>query len=124
MQICIEICIITGALYSKCVSVIEMPLSFCRMPKTALEAKEWERRLKLFALRQFEFGRGQAPPTNSIWAKKKAKILKCPVMKGTVNLFGEHIKCSCGYHPKEVSGLQLLLLIKHTFVKQDTIYIY
>ena len=46
MQICIEICIITGALYSKCVSVIEMPLSFCRMPKTALEAKEWERKLK------------------------------------------------------------------------------
>ena len=77
---------------------------FSRMPKTGLQAHEWERRLKLFALGKFEFKRGHAPPTGSIWAKKREKIVKCPLKKGArVDVFGKKLACTCGYHQQAVS---------------------
>ena len=81
-------------------------LLFCLfriMPKTGLEAKEWERRLRLFAQGKFEFGRGHAPPPGSLWAKKKAEIMKCPVGKAKIDVFGRKVVCTCGYHPETVS---------------------
>ena len=85
-----------------------------RMPKTGLAAHEWERRLRLFALGKFEFSRGHAPPTGSVWAKKRANIQKCPVGKAAVDMFDKKVQCTCGYHPKEVrnkNDVNLLILI-------------
>ena len=77
--------------------------SFFRMPKAGLDGREWERRLRLFAQGKFEFGRGNAPLSGSVWAKKRSDILKCPVGKARIDLFGKTVSCTCGYHPKPVS---------------------
>ena len=49
--------------------------SFFRMPKTGLDASEWERKLRLFAQGKFEFGRGYAPLSGSVWAKKRSTVI-------------------------------------------------
>ena len=42
------------------------------MPKTGLDSSEWIRRLRLFGKGEYVFGRGNEPPLNSKWAKKRA----------------------------------------------------
>lgn len=51
------------------------------MPKEGLSRSEWMRRLRLCANGMYVFGRGQRPPPNSQWAKKRALIDACPVKK-------------------------------------------
>ena len=86
---------------------------FYRMPKEGLDKREWERRLKLFAQGKFEFGRGRAPPPGSVWAKKRAAIVKCAVGKAKIDVFGRVVECTCGYHPKTVSDIETSVLIVH-----------
>lgn len=73
------------------------------MPKEGLPDTEWFKRLRLYASGQYSFGRGQAPPPNSKWAKKRALIDACPVRKAHTNIFGEKTTSNCGFHPEHVS---------------------
>jgi hypothetical protein len=43
-------------------------------------------------------GTGDAP----FWAQKRENIMKCPVGKARVDIFGNKVKCMCGYHPEAV----------------------
>ena len=85
----------------------KFPLFFSifRMPKAGLDASEWERRLWLFAEGKFEFGRGHAPLSGSVWAKKRSNILKCPVGKARIDVFGKTVSCTCGYHQGRTLGV-------------------
>ena len=78
------------------------------MPKEGLQTTEWLRRLRLYANGEFQFGRGNAPPPNSQWAKKRALIDACPVKKACTDVFGNRTSCNCGFHPGHVSVESLL----------------
>lgn len=78
-----------------------------RMPKEGLNDREWTRRLELFAQGLFQFGRGNAPPPKSKWAKKVESIKNCAAGKAKIDLFGAVVQCKCGFHIKKVSFIQL-----------------
>ena len=72
--------------------------------KKALSQAEWETRLKGLANGE-PIGRGQHPPTGTATANKIKKITSCrlTVKKGSppppkLDLFGNVIPCTCGYH--------------------------
>ena len=48
------------------------------MPKKGLTSSEWRERLHKYADGSFEFGRGQRPMVNTVWAKELEMINKCP----------------------------------------------
>lgn len=73
------------------------------MPKTGLDPAEWLRRLRLYAKGEYIFGRGNAPPSNSKWAKKRALIDARPVKKACTDVFGNRTACKCGFHGDHVS---------------------
>ena len=53
--------------------------------------------------RQVQVWARDAPSMVSIWAKKREKILKCPLKKGShVDISGK-LACTCGYHQQAVS---------------------
>lgn len=78
------------------------------MPKEGLPHGEWLRRLRLYANGEFIFGRGNAPPPNSQWAKKRALIDACPAKKAEKDIFGNRTKCNCGFHRDHVSILIII----------------
>ena len=55
------------------------------------------------------FGRGNAPPPNSQWAKRKTSIDSCPVKKARMDIFGNPTTCKCGFHPVNVSVKVIIL---------------
>ena len=73
------------------------------MPKDGLPDSEWMRRLQSYANGNYVFGRGQAPPPKSKWAKKRAAIDSCPVKKAFRDVYGNKTLCSCGFHRENVS---------------------
>ena len=74
------------------------------MPKTGLEKKEWQNRLKMYANGKFAFQRGQRPPANSAWAREISMIETCPRHKSVtgIDLFKKPILCVCGYHSAKI----------------------
>lgn len=78
------------------------------MPKEGLPHAEWLRRLRLYANGEYLFGRGNAPPAKSQWARKRESIDACPVKKATIDIFGNRTKCHCGFHRDNVS-VQLMV---------------
>ncbi|KAK7489182.1 hypothetical protein BaRGS_00019560 [Batillaria attramentaria] len=82
------------------------------MPKDGIGEQQWLQRLRAFAAGTFTFKKGQHPPKNSKWAKMLQKISDCPSQKaGSMkrDLFGNEIKCTCSFHPKEKNPHQPLL---------------
>ena len=75
------------------------------MPKTGPTAEEWKKRLASYAHRKFVFGKGQHPRKGSHWAAQIEEINKCPRQTKALSkdLFGNLIRCTCGYHDIEVS---------------------
>lgn len=73
------------------------------MPKVGLPDAEWLKRLRLYASGEFQFGRRNAPPPNSQWAKRRALIDACPVKKACTDIFGNSTTCNCGFHRDHVS---------------------
>ena len=79
------------------------------MPKEGLPHAEWVRRLRLYAKGEYVFGRGNAPPPNSQWAKRKTSIDSCPVKKARMDIFGNPTTYKCGFHPVNVSVKVIIL---------------
>ncbi|KAI0231538.1 hypothetical protein LSAT2_018107 [Lamellibrachia satsuma] len=65
------------------------------MPKAAMSAKEWRRRMQRYADGVFTFGRGQKPRQNSRWSRSLHDIERCPVHRAPV---GSALVCRFGYH--------------------------
>lgn len=73
------------------------------MPKTGLDSSEWIRRLRLFGKGEYVFGRGNEPPPNSKWAKKRALIDACALKKARADIFGNRTQSKCDFHHDHVS---------------------
>jgi hypothetical protein len=70
-------------------------------------------KIKAFAQGKFQFGRGNAPPPGSQWAMKKYRIAKCAAGKARIDIFGQKVIYTCGYHPETVSDILTFALIVH-----------
>ena len=55
------------------------------------------------------FGRGNAPPPNSQWAKRKISIDSCPMERPRTDIFGNLTTCKCGFHRVNVSVKVIIL---------------
>ncbi len=75
-----------------------------KMSKSKKKRPDREPVVNQYVSGAFQFGRGQRPPKNSLWAKRFAKIDACPLKssKGGTDVFGRQLECHCGYHKPQV----------------------
>ena len=74
------------------------------MPKEGPGAEEWAKRLRDYAKGK-KLGKGQAPRPGTVYHKQYVAITMCPITsrgRGQLNLTGQTLKCSCGFHAKKV----------------------
>ena len=71
-----------------------------KMQKSGPTDSQWQKRIMEYASGDYDFRTGQYPAKGSKWGKAKNAIDICP-MKTPGNmrdLFGNKLKCTCGYH--------------------------